>query len=80
MEDVLARGDRRSILEHLLTERGLGYADLPKALLKFHRYPDGPRAGGTPALRAPVSALVQRGASPSRHTLSGLKPKVTASP
>jgi hypothetical protein len=35
--------DRRSILEHLLTEKGLSYAELPKGLLKFHRYPDGPR-------------------------------------
>lgn len=35
--------DRRSILEHLLTEKGLNYAELPKGLLEFHRYPDGPR-------------------------------------
>jgi hypothetical protein len=35
--------DRREILEHLLTEKGLNYAELPKGLLKFHRYPDGPR-------------------------------------
>lgn len=32
-----------AILEHLLTEKGLDYADLPKGLLKFHRYPGGPR-------------------------------------
>jgi hypothetical protein len=36
-------GDRRAVLAALLTGRGLGYADLPKALLKFHRYPDGAR-------------------------------------
>jgi len=35
--------DRRTLLEYLLTEKGLNYAELPKALLKFHRYPDGPR-------------------------------------
>ncbi|MEA2558694.1 MAG: hypothetical protein QOH06_198 [Acidobacteriota bacterium] len=35
--------DRRTILEYLLTEKGLNYAELPKGLLKFHRYPDGPR-------------------------------------
>lgn len=35
--------DRRAILEYLLTEKGLNYAELPKGLLKFHRYPDGPR-------------------------------------
>lgn len=35
--------DRRTLLEYLLTEKGLDYAELPKGLLKFHRYPDGPR-------------------------------------
>lgn len=39
----VAEEDRKAILDHLLTERGLGYAELPKGLLKFHRYPDGPR-------------------------------------
>lgn len=34
-----AEGDRATVLEHLLTGQGLGYADLPKGLLKFHRYP-----------------------------------------
>jgi len=36
-------GDRRAVLAALCTGQGLGYADLPKALLKFHRYPDGAR-------------------------------------
>jgi len=30
----------RTILEYLLTERGINYGNLPKCLLKFHRYPD----------------------------------------
>ncbi|MDX2284328.1 MAG: DUF4301 family protein [Bacteroidia bacterium] len=34
------------ILRKLLTEDGLGYGSLPKGLLQFHRYPEGPR---TPA-------------------------------
>lgn len=34
------RGQFRLILEYLLLDRGLDYATLPKALLKFHRYPD----------------------------------------
>jgi len=37
------KSDRRTILEYLLTEKGLSYAELPKGLLEFHRYPDGPR-------------------------------------
>lgn len=43
LEAVLQQGDRRAVLEYLLTGKGLGYADLPKALLAFHRYPEGPR-------------------------------------
>jgi hypothetical protein len=39
---VLDRG-RGAIFEHLLTDQGLGYAELPKGLIEFHRYPDGPR-------------------------------------
>lgn len=42
-EDLAGLEGRRTILEHLLTEKGLNYAELPKGLLKFHRYPDGPR-------------------------------------
>ncbi len=36
----LLREDTREILEYILTPKGLGYAYLPKALLKFHTYPD----------------------------------------
>ena len=37
----LAKGDRwRKVLNLLLTDRGLNYQVLPKALMKFHRYPD----------------------------------------
>ena len=32
-----------TVLAYLLTEKGLDYAELPKGLLLFHRYPDGPR-------------------------------------
>nr|MDQ3395397.1 DUF4301 family protein [Bacteroidota bacterium] len=31
------------ILEYFLTEKGLGYGELPKGLLKFHKYEDGER-------------------------------------
>ena len=31
------------VLHYLLTEDGLNYANLPKALIKFHNYPDGSR-------------------------------------
>jgi Domain of unknown function (DUF4301) len=35
--------DINTILQVVLRTPGLGYAELPKALLPFHRYPDGPR-------------------------------------
>jgi hypothetical protein len=38
-----SREAARTLLELLLTDRGLGYVDLPKALIPFHRYPDGAR-------------------------------------
>jgi len=40
---VLARGRVYPILDALLSHDGLGYAELPKGLLKFHRYPEGSR-------------------------------------
>jgi len=35
--------DLQIIVDHLLFEAGLNYGALPKALLQFHNYPDGPR-------------------------------------
>ncbi len=35
--------DYNTILDYLLTDKGLNYGMLPKALLHFHLYPDGPR-------------------------------------
>lgn len=43
LDETVRRGELRTVLSYLLTEKGLGYADLPKGLLLFHRYPDGPR-------------------------------------
>ena len=39
----LPAADRRTVLSCLLTAEGLGYAELPKGLILFHRHPDGPR-------------------------------------
>ena len=43
LAELLAKKDIRTVLELILTPRGLNYANLPKALLKFHHYPDGKR-------------------------------------
>ncbi len=37
---LIERGRFVEIFEYLLTPRGLNYANLPKGMLKFHRYPD----------------------------------------
>ena len=37
------RGNLQAVLNGLLEANGLGYGQLPKGLLKFHRYPEGAR-------------------------------------
>lgn len=36
---LLERGEARVVIKYLLTEVGLNYANLPKALVLFHKYP-----------------------------------------
>lgn len=43
LEKCFASEDYISILEYLLTEKGLNYASLPKGLIPFHSYADGYR-------------------------------------
>lgn len=43
LDKAVAENDRKTVLQFLLTEEGLDYGSLPKGLLKFHQYPDGPR-------------------------------------
>ena len=43
ISDLLSDNTRK-VLEYLLTPKGLDYGHLPKALIKFHAYPDGSRA------------------------------------
>ena len=43
LDKAITDNDRHLILTYLLTEKGLDYGSLPKGLLKFHNYPDGPR-------------------------------------
>ena len=43
IESCMAEKDYKSIIDFLLEDKGLGYAALPKALLKFHNYDDGAR-------------------------------------
>ncbi len=43
LEILRRQKDYNTILDYLLTDKGLNYGMLPKALLHFHLYPDGPR-------------------------------------
>lgn len=43
VERLLSQGRYKPILEYLLSSNGLGYAELPKGLIKFHTYEDRPR-------------------------------------
>ncbi len=43
LDELLEKKDYNTILDYFLTEKGMNYAQKPKALLYFHNYPDGPR-------------------------------------
>lgn len=43
IDDLLAAGGHKAVVANLLEERGLNYGQLPKGLLRFHRYEDGAR-------------------------------------
>ena len=40
IHDLVSNGQYKDILEYILTDRGLNYANLPKGLINFHKYPD----------------------------------------
>ncbi len=40
IETLISKGRYKDILEYILTPEGLNYPNLPKGLLKFHRYAD----------------------------------------
>ncbi|SFD03766.1 DUF4301 family protein [Spirosoma endophyticum] len=43
LDKAVSENDRKTVLRFLLTDDGLEYGTLPKGLLKFHNYADGPR-------------------------------------
>ncbi|SME89494.1 DUF4301 family protein [Desulfovibrio gilichinskyi] len=43
LDECLAENDCRTILEYLLTPKGLNYSQFPKGLIPFHVHADGPR-------------------------------------
>jgi hypothetical protein len=85
----LAKGDRwRKVLNLLLTDSGLNYQILPKALMKFHRYPDESRSALEEHLVEAAATIRDEKSNASLHftlspehqalfleTLSSVKPK-----
>ena len=43
IKELLVAGNYKAIVENLLLPKGLNYGNLPKGLLRFHRYEDGER-------------------------------------
>ncbi len=43
VDSLVADGQYKAVVDNLLNARGLNYGQLPKGLLLFHNYPDGPR-------------------------------------
>lgn len=43
IEDLIESRRLVELISYIITSRGLNYGSLPKALLKFHRYPEGSR-------------------------------------
>ena len=61
----------KDILQYCLTPQGLNYARLPKALIKFHRYPDSARASLEEHLvEASVYACDENGVARIHFTVS----------
>lgn len=40
LDEMVQKGEIGTVIEYLLSEKGLNYANMPKGLLKFHTYPD----------------------------------------
>ena len=72
LDDIVRDGHFRILLEYLLTERGLGYGSLPKAMLLFHSYPEEHRTAFEEQLAESVMYLGADSGNCSLHfTISG---------
>ena len=43
IDQLVADGQFKAVIDNLLNAKGLNYGKLPKGLLRFHSYPEGPR-------------------------------------
>jgi hypothetical protein len=60
IESLLAAGDFKAVLEHLLMPEGLGYDGLPKGLIPFYRHPERPLSAFEEHLAESVGYLRDR--------------------
>ncbi len=72
LEDYMQRGDYTTVINFLLKEQYLGYGNLPKALLKFHRY--------GAVQRTPLEEHIVEGALYARNTDGTVNLHFTISP
>ncbi len=72
LDDLLGKKQYGKIVEYLLTEKGLNYSNLPKGLLKFHRYDD--------FSRMPVGEHLVEGAHYARRNNGDVFVHLTVSP
>lgn len=61
---LMAKGDYKAIVDNLLLPKGLNYGQLPKGLLLFHNYEDGPR---TPMEEHLVEAALYASSNGTAH-------------
>ena len=72
MKALLEKGEYKPILEYLLTVKGLGLANAPKGLIKFHSYPD--------HTRTPFEEHLVEGAAYTKDRNGGVRIHFTVSP
>jgi hypothetical protein len=71
ISDLLMKKEFGLIIDYLLSDKGLGYSALPKALLKFHEYQDGSRVAFEEHLvEAALYASGEKGPARIHFTLS----------
>jgi hypothetical protein len=67
LDDIVRDGRFGILLEYLLTERGLNYGSLPKAMLQFHSYPEEQRTAFEEQLVESVMYLGAEGCTCKVH-------------
>lgn len=67
LDGIIRDGQYRVLLQYLLTERGLSYGSLPKAMLQFHAYPEEQRTAFEEQLAESVDYLGGQNGKCSLH-------------